>query len=50
MMRIDISPEAYNDLDGIKIIRVLDNRRDFMYVLFGIPMLSDENDDFWGDE
>ncbi len=36
--------------DVIKIIRVLDNRRDFMYVLFGIPMLSDENDDFWGDE
>lgn len=31
----------------IRIIRILDVRRDFMYVLFGKHMSSDESDDFW---
>ncbi len=34
----------------IKIIRILDVRRDFMYVLFGIHMISDDDEDYWEDD
>lgn len=35
--------------DYIKVIRVLDHRRDFLYILLGIHMRSDESMDYWGD-
>ena len=35
--------------DCIKIIRILDHRRDFLYVLLGIHMRSDESIDYWGE-
>ena len=31
----------------IRIIRIIDVRRDFMYILFGIHMISDEGEDYW---
>ena len=31
----------------IKIIRILDERRDFLYVLFGGKMNSDESEKYW---
>ena len=34
--------------DCIKIIRIIDHRRDFLYVLLGIHMRSDESIDYWG--
>ena len=33
----------------IKIIRILDEKRDFLYVLFGIKMTSDESEKYWGE-
>ncbi len=43
---------AFYRLEGdcIKVIRILDHRRDFLHVLFGISMRSDESIDYWGDE
>lgn len=35
--------------DSLKVIRILDEKRDFLYVLFGITMRSDESMDYWGD-
>lgn len=31
----------------VRIIRVLDERRDFLRVLFGIPAASDESEEYW---
>ena len=31
----------------IKSIRILDERRDFLYVLFGVKMNSDESEKYW---
>ena len=31
----------------IRIIRILNVKRDFLYVLLGIRMSSDESDDYW---
>ncbi len=36
--------------DNIKVIRVLDNKRDFLYILFGIRMSSDESEEYWEDD
>ena len=36
--------------DKIKIIRILSTKRDFMYILFGIKMTSDDSDDYWDEE
>ncbi|MCR4787367.1 MAG: type II toxin-antitoxin system RelE/ParE family toxin [Lachnospiraceae bacterium] len=33
--------------DSIKVIRILDNRRDFLYILLGIHMSSDESEGYW---
>lgn len=33
----------------IKIIRVLNEKRDFMQVLFGIKTTSDETDEYWNE-
>ena len=35
--------------DCIKIIRIIGHRRDFLYVLLGIHMRSDESIDYWGE-
>ena len=34
---------------NIKVIRVLSEKRDFLYVLFGTRMTSKDSDDYWGD-
>ena len=31
----------------IKVVRILDVRRDFMYILLGVHMTSDEAEDYW---
>ena len=31
----------------IRVIRVLNEKRDFLYILFGIKMSSDESDEYW---
>ena len=31
----------------IKVVRILDVRRDFMYILLGVHMTSDESEDYW---
>lgn len=33
--------------DTIRIIRVLDERRDFMRILFGIVITSEDTEDYW---
>ncbi len=33
--------------DCIKIIRILNERQDFMYILFGIRTTSQETEDYW---
>ncbi len=33
----------------IRIIRVLNEKRDFLYVLFGSRMTSKESEDYWGE-
>ena len=33
--------------DTIRVIRVLNEKRDFLYVLFGINMSSEESDKYW---
>ena len=35
--------------DIVRIIRVLNEKRDFLYVLFGIRMLSDKSEEYWGE-
>ena len=35
--------------DIVRIIRVLNEKRDFLYVLLGIRMRSDESEEFWGE-
>ncbi len=36
--------------DMIKVIRILSTKRDFMYILFGIRMTSDDADEYWDEE
>ncbi len=33
----------------VKVIRILSVNRDFLYVLLGIRMTSDESDEYWND-
>ena len=33
--------------DIVRIIRILNEKRDFLYVLFGIRMRSDESEKYW---
>ena len=33
----------------IRIIRILSNKRDFLYVLFGTRMNSEESEEYWGE-
>ena len=33
----------------VRIIRVLNEKRDFLYVLLGIRMRSDESEEYWGE-
>ena len=35
--------------DIVRIIRVLNEKRDFLYVLLGIRMRSDESEEYWGE-
>ena len=35
--------------DTIRIIRVLNEKRDFLYILFGTRMSSDESGEYWDD-
>ncbi len=34
----------------IRIIRILNARRDFLYILFGIQMTSEESEKYWDDQ
>ena len=35
--------------DIVRIIRVLNEKQDFLQILFGISSLSEEGEDYWGD-
>ena len=35
---------------SVRVIRVLNEKRDFLYVFFGIRMSSEESEDYWGEE
>ena len=35
---------------SVRVIRVLNEKRDFLYVFFGIRMSSEESEDYWGGE
>lgn len=45
MKSVEITLEAYEDLEGLK--EYLDERRDFLYMLFGVKMNSDESEKYW---
>ncbi len=38
-----------NEYDIVKIIRVLNEKQDFLYILFGIKTTSQETEDYWGE-
>jgi plasmid stabilization system protein ParE len=40
---------AFYRIEGecIKIVRILSEKRDFLYALLGIRMISDEENDYW---
>ena len=33
--------------ENVRVIRVLDERRDIIYVLFGIKVVPDDDEDYW---
>lgn len=35
---------------SVRVIRVLNEKRDFLYVFFGIRMSSEKSEDYWGEE
>lgn len=52
MKNIEFAPEAnytfYRiEADKIKIVRILNEKQDFMNILFGIRTTSQETDDYW---
>lgn len=36
--------------DTVKIIRILNEKQDFLRILFGIVCISEEGEDYWGDQ
>lgn len=35
--------------DTVRIIRILNEKQDFLQILFGISSISEEGEDYWGD-
>lgn len=35
--------------DAVRIIRILNEKQDFLQILFGISSISEEGEDYWGD-
>ncbi|MBD5519637.1 MAG: type II toxin-antitoxin system RelE/ParE family toxin [Lachnospiraceae bacterium] len=35
--------------DTIRVIRILNEKQDFLQILFGITSMSEEGEDYWGD-
>lgn len=35
--------------DTIRVIRILNEKQDFLQILFGISSISEEGEDYWGD-
>lgn len=35
--------------DTVRVIRILNEKQDFLQILFGISSISEEGEDYWGD-
>ena len=35
--------------DTVKVIRILNEKQDFLQILFGISSISEEGEGYWGD-
>ena len=35
--------------DTVRVIRILNEKQDFLQILFGITSISEEGEDYWGD-
>lgn len=35
--------------DTVRIVRILNEKQDFLQILFGISSISEEGEDYWGD-
>lgn len=35
--------------DIVRVIRILNEKQDFLRILFGITSISEESDNYWGD-
>ena len=35
--------------DTVRVIRILNEKQDFLQLLFGISSISEEGEDYWGD-
>lgn len=36
--------------DAVRVIRILNEKQDFLQTLFGISSISEEREDYWGDQ
>lgn len=37
------------EVDTVRVIRILNEKQDFLQILFGISSISEEGEDYWGD-